>query len=56
MYHVLLGFQYIYGWSDGGEEGDGKERSEIPGGGESGDYLASCMQMTWLCVVSQRRT
>ena len=23
---------------------------------ESGDYLASCMQMTWLCVVSRRRT
>ena len=24
--------------------------------GESGDYLASCLQMTWMCVVSQRRT
>ena len=24
--------------------------------GESGDYLASCMQMTWFCGVSQRRT
>ena len=24
--------------------------------GESGDYLASCMQMTWFCVVSRRRT
>ena len=24
--------------------------------GQSGDYLASCMQMTWLCVVSRRRT
>ena len=23
--------------------------------GESGDYLASCMQMTWFCVVSRRR-
>ena len=25
-------------------------------GGESEDYLASCMQMTWFDVVSQRRT
>ena len=24
--------------------------------GESGDYVASCMQMTWFCVVSRRRT
>ena len=24
--------------------------------GESGDYMASCIQMTWFCVVSQRRT
>ena len=24
--------------------------------GESGDYLASCMGMTWLSVVSQKRT
>ena len=24
--------------------------------GESGDYLASCMQMTWFCVMSRRRT
>ena len=23
---------------------------------ESGDCLASCMQMTWFCVVSRRRT
>ena len=22
----------------------------------SGDFLASCMQMTWLCVVSWRKT
>ena len=38
------------------EDGDGKEGSEIPvGGGGSGDYLASCKQMTWFCVVSRRR-
>ena len=24
--------------------------------GESGDYLASCMQMIWFCMMSQRRT
>ena len=24
--------------------------------GENGNYLASCMQMTWFCVVSRRRT
>ena len=24
--------------------------------GESGNYLATCMQMTWFCVVSQRMT
>ena len=23
---------------------------------ESGDYLASCKQKTWFCVVSQRKT
>ena len=35
MYHVQLAFQCIYGCSDeGGEDGDGKEWSEIPGGGE----------------------
>ena len=32
MYHVPLAVQYTYGWSDkGGEDGDGKEGSEIPG-------------------------
>ena len=34
MYHVLLAFQCIYGCSDGGENGDEKEGSEIPGGGK----------------------
>ena len=24
--------------------------------GEDGDYLASCMQITWFCVVSERST
>ena len=32
MYHVSLAVQCIYGWSDeGGEDGDGKEGSELPG-------------------------
>ena len=32
MYHVPLAVQSIYGCSDeGGEDGDQKERSEIPG-------------------------
>ena len=33
MYHVSLSVQCIYGWSDEeGEDGDGKEVSELPGG------------------------
>ena len=45
------------GWSDeGGEDWDRKEESELPGGRESEDYLAFCMQMTWFCIVSWRRT
>ena len=32
MYHVLLAIQCIYGWNDeGGEDGDGKEVSELHG-------------------------
>ena len=47
----------IYGWSDeGGEDRDGKEGSEIIGGWESGDCLASCIQITWFYVVSRRKT
>ena len=35
VYHVSLTIQCIYGWSDeGGEDGDGKEGSELPGGWE----------------------
>ena len=35
MYHVHLAFQCIYLRShEGGEVGDGKERSETPGGDE----------------------
>ena len=35
MYHVPLAVQYTYEWSDeGGEDGDGKEESEIPVGWE----------------------
>ena len=41
-----LTLQCIYGRSD--ENGRGRE--------ESGDCLASCMQMTWFCVVSRRKT
>ena len=33
VYHVSLAVQCIYGWSDeGGEDGDRKEGSELPGG------------------------
>ena len=35
MYHVSLAVQCIYGWSDkGGEDGDGKEGSELHRGWE----------------------
>ena len=35
MYHVSLAVQCKYGWSDeGGEDGDGKEWSELLGGWE----------------------
>ena len=35
MYHIPLAVQCLYGCSDeGGEDEDGKERSEILGGGE----------------------
>ena len=34
----------------------GENGSEIPGGGEGGDYLASCMQMTWFYVVNRKGT
>ena len=27
---------YTYGWNGGGEDGDGRERSEIPGGCDRG--------------------
>ena len=37
MYHVPLAVQSIYRWSDEeGEDGDGKEGSEIPAGWERG--------------------
>ena len=43
-----VALQYIYECSnEGGENGDGQE---------SGDCLASCMKITWFCVVSQRKT
>ena len=35
VYHVPLAFRCIYGCSiEGGEDGNRKERNEIPGGGE----------------------
>ena len=34
MYHVPLALQCIYGLSDGGEDGDRKEESEILRGGK----------------------
>ena len=45
------------GWNiGGGEDGNGNEESETPWRlAESGDRLASCMQVTWFYVVSRRR-
>ena len=35
MYHISLVVQYAYGWSEkGGEDGNGKEGSELSGGWE----------------------
>ena len=34
MYHIPLALQCIYGCSEGGENGDGEEGSEISGGGK----------------------
>ena len=49
--------QCKYGGSDEGiENKDGEDGSEISGRKESGDCLASCMQMTWFYVASQRKT
>ena len=48
-HHVPLALQCIYGFSDrGGENVDGKDGMGTSGGGggESRDYLASCMQIT----------
>ena len=46
VYHVPLAFQFI----------DTVVKMDLGKRGEIGDYLASCVQMTWFCVVSQRRT
>ena len=44
MYHVTLVVQGIHGWSDeGGEDRDGKEMSELPGGWER-------VEITWPIV------
>ena len=34
MYYVPIAVKCIYGWRDGGEDGDGKEGSELSGGWE----------------------
>ena len=54
MYHIPLAVQCIYGFSGGGEDGDGKEGSEILE--DVKDCQASCMQMIWFYMVSRRRT
>ena len=59
MHHISLVVQCKYGSIDeGGEDIDGKEGSEVPGGWEreSRDFLAlaSYIQMTWFFVVSRR--
>ena len=54
MYDVPFALQCIYEFSDEGEDGDGEEGSETSGGGKKS--LAFCMQMTWFCVVSPRKT
>ena len=54
VYHVPLALKCIYGRSgEGIENEDGEEVSEIS---RRGDCLASCMQMTWFCVVGRRKT
>ena len=49
MHHVPLAFFNVYmdAVKEEVETGTGRR-------GESGDYLASCMQMTWFCVVAIR--
>ena len=34
VYYVPVAVQYIYGWSDEGEDGDGKDGGESPRGWE----------------------
>ena len=52
--YVPLALQCIFGRSDeGSENGNGEKESEFPGGGER---VVSCIQMTWCCVVSRRKT
>ena len=41
-------------YMDGVENGDGEEESDISRGKRV--EIASCMQMTWFCVVSWRKT
>ena len=50
VHNVPVALQYIY--MDTTEEVKmGMERR-----GENGDYLASCMQMTWVCMGNWKRT
>ena len=50
VYHDLLAFQCIYGCSDGGKNGEGKEGSEISGGGKrvKVDLLLVCRWLGFL--------
>ena len=51
MYHVPLAFQCIYMDVVMKVVKMGMQRR-----GKNEDYLASCMKMTWFCVVNWRRT
>ena len=38
------------------KSGDGEDGTKVSAGGNRGDCLVSCMQMTWFCVVSWKKT
>ena len=47
---------FIYGSSDGDENQHGEDEFDFLMRGVNGDCLASCMQTTWFCMASQRKT
>ena len=48
LHQISFAFHCVYGCStERRENGDGEDGNEM-----SGDYLASCRQMTWLYVVN----